>query len=152
MENTLFNHLIGEWEIQDYVPDVQGRWKKGQGADWIWNKTLNGNAFQDNWISPPIDKKFEKSLRQWATVIRIFNPKKQQWEMAWMTSQSKQIDTFTAIETQDKVVMKGFYSGYNTKITFSGITSNSFNWKMEFEQADKSWLEVYRMKGTKKSE
>jgi hypothetical protein len=148
MQNTLFNQLIGNWEIQDWSLDEKGNWQPSQGADWNWYKILDGNAIQDDWISPSMDVKTEK--RQFGTNIRIYNPKKSQWEMAWMASTGQKLDTFTAIEDSKKVVMSGFYAGANSKITFFNIKENSFDWKLELEQADKSWLEVYRIKGSKK--
>lgn len=149
MENTLFNKMIGQWKIKDWSLNKEGKWQEANGADWSFYKILNGNAIQDDWISPSMDVKTDK--RQFGTNIRIYNPKKAQWEMAWMASTGQKLDTFTAVEYKDKVVMSGFYAGANSKITFYNMTSQSFEWKLELEQKDKTWLEVYRIKGVKKS-
>ena len=149
MENTLFNHLIGNWSIEDWSLSKEGQWQSGQGADWNWYKILDGNAIQDDWIAPSLSDKVQKGKRQFGTNIRIFNPKKSQWEMAWMASTGQKLDTFTAVEDSEKIVMSGFYNGANSKITFFNITVKSFDWKLELQQKDESWIEVYRIKGTK---
>jgi hypothetical protein len=69
--------------------------------------------------------------------------------MAWMASTGQKLDTFTAVEDSEKIVMSGFYNGANSKITFFNITVKSFDWKLELQQKDESWIEVYRIKGTK---
>lgn len=150
IENTLFNQLIGEWAITDSSLTPDGTWKAGLGADWNFYKILNGNAIQDNWIAPPIGVEVKNGQRQFGTNIRIFNPKESQWEMGWIASNGKELKTFTAIEDNEKIVMKGVFGGGNSQITFFNITENSFDWKLQLEQKDKSWPEVYRIKGTKK--
>ncbi|WP_395375637.1 hypothetical protein [Marinicella sp. W31] len=150
MENTLLNHLIGEWNIKDWSLDKQGQWQEGQGADWNWYKILDGQAIQDDWIAPSLSHTIEPGQRQFGTNIRIYNPQKKQWEMAWMSSNGKKLDTFSAQEYTDKVVMTGYYAGTDSRITFFNIGTDAFDWKLELQQKDKSWLEAYRIKGTRK--
>jgi hypothetical protein len=149
IENSLFNSLIGNWRIEDETLSANGQWLAGQGADWNWYKILDGNAIQDDWIAPSMSTKVEKGKRQFGTNIRIYNPEKGLWEMAWIASTGKKLDTFTAVEDSEKIVMSGFYAGADSKITFFNINNKSFEWKLELQQADKSWLEVYRIKGSK---
>ena len=78
MENTLFNHLIGNWDIQDWTLDPKGEWQKGPGADWNWYKILDGQAIQDDWISASLSLSLDPGKRQFGTNIRIYNPKKNQ--------------------------------------------------------------------------
>ena len=141
---------IGDWEIKDWGLVKQGQWQAGQGADWNWYKILDGQAIQDDWIAPSLSQPTGSGKRQYGTNIRIYNPKKKQWEMAWMSSNGKKLDTFSAKEHQNKIVMTGFYAGSNSRITFFNISANSFDWKLEMQQKDQSWLESYRIKGIRK--
>ena len=150
MENTLFNHLLGDWQIQTWRVGQDGKWVEGQAAEWNWYKILDGNAIQDDWIAPALSIPVQNGQRQYGTNIRIYNPQKKQWEMAWMSSNGKKMDTFIAEEDSDKIVMTGFYLGTNARITFFNMSDASFDWKLELQQQDESWLEVSRLKGTKK--
>lgn len=148
-----FASMLGEWKISDSSLGKDGKWTAGNGADWNWHTILNGHAIQDDWIQPSLsDKLDDPSKRQFGTNIRIFNPKKNQWEMAWASSGGKKVDTFTAVGGDGKIVMKGFYAGNNTRITFYDMKKNTFEWKMEFQsKEDKNvWLEVYHIHGDRK--
>lgn len=150
MDNTLFKRMLGNWHIEDWSLGQDGSWQKGPGADWNWSLILDGHAIQDDWISPALAHPSDQGPRQFGTNIRIYNPKEQRWEMAWMSSNGKKLDTFFAIEKESEVVMSGFYAGTESKITFFNITDDTFDWKLEQQQKDGSWLEVYRIKGKKK--
>lgn len=150
MDNTLFKNMLGNWDIKDWSLGQDGKWQAGPGADWNWSLILDGHAIQDDWISPALGTPTAKTPRQFGTNIRIYNPKAQRWEMAWMSSNGKKLDTFFATETDSEVVMTGFYAGAESKITFFNITEQSFDWKLEQQQKDGTWIEVYRIKGKKK--
>ncbi len=150
MDNTLLKKMLGNWHIEDWSLGQDGQWQAGPGADWNWYLILDGKAIQDDWISPALGTPTANATRQFGTNIRIYNPKEQRWEMAWMSSNGKKLDTFFATETESQVVMKGFYAGAESKITFFNITKLSFDWKLEQQQKDDSWLEIYRIKGKKK--
>ena len=147
-----FAPLLGEWTITDSSLDKEGNWQAGAGADWNWYTILDGHAIQDDWIQPSLSKDIDNSKRQFGTNIRIYNPKKNQWEMAWASNGGKKIDTFTAVGSEGKIIMTGFYSGANTRITFYNMQANSFDWKMEFQSnTDASlWKEVYRIHGERR--
>lgn len=146
LKQSIMSRLLGGWNISDSSLNSQGKWQKGQGATWHFYPILNGHAIQDDWISPALNKPEPENGRQYGTNIRIFNPKKNQWEMAWASVKGQQVNTFTAVETKDKIIMSGFYNEKNTRITFFDIRKNNFSWKLEYQQDD-GWLEVYRIKG-----
>ena len=148
-----FVSMLGEWKISDSSLGKDGKWTAGYGADWNWYTILDGNAIQDDWIQPSLNIKLkDKSKRQFGTNIRIYNPKKNQWEMAWASNGGKKVDTFTAVGIDGKVVMSGFYAGNNTRITFYDMKKNTFEWKMEIQsKEDKTvWKEIYRIHGDRK--
>jgi len=151
IETSQFGQLVGKWAITDSGIDKKGNWKAGPGADWNFYWILNGTAIQDDWISPSLDKDEPKTGRQFGTNIRIYNPKLKRWEMAWASNNGAKVDTFKAKAEGESVVMKGFYAGAETKITFFNISKNHFSWKMEQQnKATKAWKEVYRIEGDRK--
>jgi len=149
LDQSLMKQLLGHWQIEDSSPDVEGIWQPGPGASWHFYPILNGHAVQDDWISPPLNQPAPASGRQYGTNIRIYNPKKSQWEMAWASSKGQQVDTFVATETGATIIMTGLFNGQNSRITFFAITENTFSWKLEIKQPSGHWSEVYRIKASR---
>lgn len=151
LQNSLMQHLLGHWVISDSTRDASGVWQDGVGASWHFYPILNGHAVQDDWISPALSVPSSSGSRQYGTNIRIYNPKKQRWEMAWASVKGQQVDTFVATETDSAIIMTGQFNGQQSKITFYDIKVNSFLWKLEFQQAQTdSWSEVYRIEAIRK--
>lgn len=148
-QTSQFGQLVGHWKIADKGLGQDGKWQDGNGADWNFYWILNGSAIQDDWISPSLSQPEPKSGRQYGTNIRIFNPKKNQWEMAWASNSGQKVDTFTATENQGEIVMKGFYNGAETRITFFDIKPKRFSWKMETQDAKGEWRIIYRIEATR---
>jgi hypothetical protein len=141
-----FGRLVGKWKITDWGFDQQGKRADGAGANWNFYWVLGGTAIQDDWISPGFDKPVPEKGRQYGTNIRIYNPKTKMWEMAWMSNSGGKVDTFKAAGSKENMVMKGFYNGGDTIITFYNISKNHFSWKMEKQDAkSKQWKVVYRI-------
>lgn len=150
LESSDMKKLLGHWKIKDSSKDAQGQWQEGQGASWHFYPILNGHAVQDDWISPGLDEVEPETGRQYGTNIRIFNPKENRWEMAWASISGKKVDTFRAQEVDNKIIMTGLYNGRSSKITFFNIQAKSFDWKLEYQQAENNvWLEVYRISATR---
>ncbi len=149
LENSVMKKLLGRWDIADQSLGQDGQWQAGQGASWHFYTILNGHAVQDDWISPPLHVKAPEGGRQYGTNIRIFNPNKDQWEMAWASVKGQKVDTFIATETADRIIMTGLFNGQQSRITFYDIQTHSFAWKLELKQADDSWFEVYRIKANR---
>ncbi|MEZ5473284.1 MAG: hypothetical protein R3E90_16060 [Marinicella sp.] len=147
LQSSVMSELIGNWKVEDSSVNAQGEWQTGQGASWHFYPILNGHAIQDDWISPPLTQAEPANGRQYGTNIRIFNPKENRWEMAWASVKGQKVDTFVATEQDRKIIMTGLFNGQNSRITFYDIKKDSFNWKLEFQQSDQSWHEVYRIKG-----
>jgi hypothetical protein len=151
-ETKQYAPLLGNWEITDFSLDKEGKWQPGSGADWNWYTILDGQAIQDDWIQPSLNEKVELGKRQYGTNIRIYNPKKKKWDQIWTSSGSKKFDQFTAVEKDGAIIMRGFYAGNESRITFFNIQTNSFEWKMEFQSKENKsiWKEVYRIQGKRK--
>ncbi|XOV80022.1 MAG: hypothetical protein ACFHVJ_03460 [Aestuariibacter sp.] len=147
-ETKQFSSMLGIWQIQDFQKQHDGSWQQGLGATWEWHTILDGYAIQDNWIAPVASQEGKVIRYRHGTNIRVYNPKKQQWEMAWISSTGLQVDTFTAKKVDNAIVMRGIFSGSDSKITFFDMEATSFKWKLEL-LAGGQWQEVYRIKGTK---
>ncbi len=144
-ETSQFGRLVGRWKIQDYGLNAEGEWQQGNGADWNFYWILAGNAIQDDWIAPGMDKPAPENGRQYGTNIRIYNPQLKQWEMAWASNTGAKIDTFTASLEDQNMVMRGLFNGTDSKITFFEISDNHFSWKLEQQNTAEAWVEVYRI-------
>ena len=145
-----YGRLVGKWEIKDASLGKDGKWQTGPGANWNFYWILGGSAIQDDWISPGYKTPTPAKGRQYGTNIRIFNPKTEQWEMAWAANSGKKIDTFKATSDDKSMVMNGIYNNQPTRITFFDITEQRFSWKMEKQDAKtKEWQAVYKIEGYK---
>ena len=145
IENSLLKKLLGNWEISDSSLDPQGQWQPGQGASWHFYPILNGHAIQDDWVAPALSQAEPDSGRQYGTNIRIYNPKRNQWDMAWASIKGQKVDTFTAVEKAASIIMSGQFNEATARITFFNLKAHSFEWKLELKQANETWLEVYRL-------
>ena len=145
-ETVQYGQLVGNWKVRQYGLDNKGEWKEGGSADWNFYWILGGAAIQDDWIAPSLKDPAPESGRQLGTNIRIYNPKLKQWEMAWASNTGAKVDTFTAVEKDGSIVMRGIYTGVETRITFYDINQKTFSWKMETQTKETgTWKEVYRI-------
>jgi hypothetical protein len=145
-----YGRLVGKWEIKDSSLGKDSKWQAGPGANWNFYWILGGSAIQDDWISPGYKTPAPAKGRQYGTNIRIFNPKTDQWEMAWAANTGKKIDTFKATSDEKSMIMNGVYYDQPTRITFYDISDSRFSWKMEKQDAkSKHWQAVYKIEGYK---
>lgn len=153
-ELTHWDNMIGKWRTKEegLKPDGSG-WEASKGADWIFYRTMDGWAIQDEYFSPPLDTVLDDpAKRQIGTNIRIFNPEKKQWLMAWATKAGKTVDLYTATSSPEKIVMLGRpgNAGKFRRITFFDMQKDSFEWTLEFsDDGESNWLEVYKIHGTR---
>ena len=146
LQTSQFGQLVGKWKVKDYTLNSDGKWLEGSGANWNFYWILGGTAIQDDWISPSLDKPAPVKGRQFGTNIRIYNPKLNQWDMAWASNSGAKVDTFSAKAKDQQLIMRGLFNGKDSQITFFNIKPAQFSWKLE--QKDKtsdSWSEVYRI-------
>ena len=149
-ETAQFGQLVGIWDIKDETLQPDGTWKTNEGAEWIWYYVLDGHAIQDDWIAPPRNVPAGEAPRRYGTNLRIYNPATQQWDLAWISNLDRKLSTFTATMQDNALVMRSAEAdGQPSRITFFDITPTTFEWKLELEQEDGSWAEVYRIHGTR---
>lgn len=145
-ETMHFGRIVGQWSIKDQTLGKDGQWQDGPGANWNFYWILGGNAIQDDWISPGFETPAPKVGRQLGTNIRIYNPVDKVWEMAWISSSGRKLDTFKATSDENSMVMDGIYNGQATRITFFDISEKRFSWKMERQdKTSDKWSSIYKI-------
>lgn len=140
--------LIGAWRITDQERQDDGSWAPGDGAEWHFYYILDGYGIQDDWIQPATDVDIPESERVRGTNIRIYDPKEERWEMAWIAKPGNSLQTFHAHYADGALIMESV-SGtpQDRRITFYDMTGETFDWTMEIQRPDGSWLAVYRIHG-----
>jgi hypothetical protein len=150
-ETAQYGRLIGVWAVDNFIIQSDGTWPvEPVKARWEFRYILDGFAIQDDWVEPWPDEPAEGETRHYGTNIRIYNPAKAQWEMAWISSKEQQLSTFTAKEIDGNLVMRGRHAtGNDARITFSNIADDAFDWTLDFAQPGGSWLTVAKMHATR---
>ncbi len=153
-ETEQLGRLVGTWNAEQVIRNRDGSWaEKKTYSEWRWYYILDGHAIQDDWISlPQNNDSQEQSPQAIGTNIRIYNPEKKQWVMAWIDKNSRQLATFTAVFENDTIIMTGTDNrGRLSKITFYNITENAFDWKKEWTADEgNSWFEIAKIYCTRK--
>jgi hypothetical protein len=147
--------LVGQWSTVEerFKTDGSG-WEASKSADWDFFWAFNGWGIQDNYTSPPLSVAVpDESARQRGINLRIYDPEEKRWVLTWLTVKSSKPATFTAISSDEKIVMladdpnpQGFYG----RVTFFDITATTFEWKLEWSKDQQQWQEVYRIHGSRK--
>ena len=106
-ETEHFAPLIGSWLVsgRKLSPDGQTWTENPHPALWHFYRILHGHGIQDDWISPAPHISIDGSTRIYGTNIRIFNATEKRWEMAWIDSTNRIVRSFTAISTDDEIIM-----------------------------------------------
>jgi hypothetical protein len=149
--------IIGQWSTREESRKQDGSgWQPSKGADWDFFWAFDGWGIQDNYTSPPKSQKLDdESSRQRGTNLRIFNSAEKKWVLTWLTPNSVTPQNFTATSTLDSMIMLSDSPdarGNHHRITFYDIKEQSFEWKLEWSQDQETWLEVYRIHGTKRTQ
>ncbi|MEM7359663.1 MAG: hypothetical protein AAF431_11245 [Pseudomonadota bacterium] len=148
--------LVGQWTTTEESLKRDGSgWQSSKGADWDFFWAYDGWGIQDNYTSPSMSYELEdESTRVRGTNLRIYNTKEKKWILTWLTPTSTEPNSFTALSTDEEVVMlneKPNAQGNYSRITFFDMTEETFEWKLEWSKDQENWLEVYRIHGRKKA-
>lgn len=152
-----WSKLIGEWTTTEegLAPDGS-EWQPSNGADWNFYWSYDGWGIRDDYTSPPMSEAVDdESTRQRGTNLRIFNPTTNQWVMTWLATLSAAPQNFTAMSTEEHIVMlsdRENPQGFFARITFFDVTESSFEWKLEWSKDKEQWMEVYRIHGTREAQ
>ena len=95
-------------------------------STWTWEYDLDGRAVRDMYVGHRTDG----TEPYHGGAIRIFNPEKSEWEVSWIDNGSTGTKWFTAISSEDRVVMKKAEDP-EWRTVFYDITDTSFEWLTE---------------------
>lgn len=117
-ETAQFDFMIGEFDCVDEIINPQdGKWIKFPA---IWNAKyfLNGHGIQDQYWSPQFS----------TSNIRIFDAKEKKWKVTFFRLPNYNSGVWTGIKEGKDLVMRQGDEKKGTRLTFSSITKESFEW------------------------
>lgn len=144
---AVLGQLVGTWTAKGISRNADGTWKTDTTAStWIWYYILNGHAIQDDWYANAAYDSLENATL-FGTNIRIYNQEERKWYMSWIDTRYKKTAYFTAVNSENKVIMEGTNSQEREiRNTFFNISENSFNWQQEWTfDKGKTWLVVSKI-------
>lgn len=150
-ETKQFGQLAGVWQCTNFAY-VNGQWFSGWPATWVWKYSLDGFAVQDLWFQKREDLPPTSTLNRAVagTNIRIYNPQKKKWEIAWFTNGSNSMSRLEAEFKNNEIVMTPLpVEGKPLRrIVFYEIAKDSFQWRSE-RSADggETWSANFRIEG-----
>lgn len=118
LETAQFSFMIGEFDCVDQVVNPQtGKWVKFPA---IWNAKyfLNGHGIQDQYWSP----RFSTSN------IRIFDRKEKKWKVTFFRMPGYSSGVWSGNKIGNDLVMRQGDDQKGSRLTFSKITQNRFEW------------------------
>lgn len=114
----LFGRFVGTWAIEDPINDRRGEWRFG----WV----LEGRAIQDVLVSPGVEH---------GTTIRVLDPERGVWHVAWATPYGRAIRRLTARPDGDRIVLEGTEpDGTLLRWSFGDIAHDRFVWRGELSR------------------
>ncbi len=141
-----FGRYLGDWNIQDWQLSQDGKtWTEGKGARWNFVCIGNGLAVQDYWMP---------NGGGVGTNLRLYDPKKESWEITWSATGAPGMTHITAKEDENGNIVMHYVSPKPTparRITFLPPTADGWDWKLEFStDGEQTWFEVYKIKATRR--
>lgn len=136
----LFGQFVGDWEIHSEWFQPDGTTVKGKGEihfAWI----LKGTAIQDVWLGGIDNPPPGLPRTAFGTTVRFYDPKMDAWQIVWVEPLALVIQTFTARQVGNEIVMEGKnQEGASERWIFSEITPRSFQWRAEASHDNqKTW-------------
>lgn len=148
-----FGRLVGIWHAEQEIATRSGEWVRGTPALWIWRWVLGGFAIQDLWLHtedqlPAYLGELGRSYQ--LTSLRAYDASARRWNTAWAANggghgPGQDFGTFVAIEEDGRVVMSSDSAVGRQRVTFSGITRDSFEWRSELSNDGETWVTVMRV-------
>ncbi|HWI99221.1 MAG TPA: hypothetical protein VNU96_09410 [Burkholderiales bacterium] len=142
-----YDRFIGRWEAeaQAFLPDGSGRHHYWQIR---FDRTLEGRAIQDVWITPPRDgPNVGKSQRwgpfdnQYGMTLRIYDAKLDAWRVTWIDPCAGYRADLVGRQRGDEIFQEGKGSdGAALRWIFSDLRADSFRWRAEVSRDEgASW-------------
>ncbi|NAY92170.1 hypothetical protein GTQ34_09580 [Muricauda sp. JGD-17] len=134
IETQQYGRLVGEWDclITNYQNDTTASQSR---ASWVFKYALEGYAIQDYWKNPSnLDSVNQRQII--GTNIRIFNPRLDLWQCAWMENQAGSIAGVWVSHVNEKDEILLYDESKQWQITFYNISEDAFDWKWEVRRPD----------------
>ena len=142
-----YDRFIGRWEAeaQAFLPDGSGRHHYWQIR---FDRTPEGRAIQDVWITPPRDgPNVGKSQRwgpfdnQYGMTLRIYDAKLDAWRVTWIDPCAGYRADLVGRQRGDEIFQEGKGSdGAALRWIFSDLRADSFRWRAEVSRDEgASW-------------
>jgi len=142
-----YDRFIGRWEAE-----AQAFLSDGSGRHHYWqirfDRTLEGRAIQDVWITPPRDgPNVGKSQRwgpfdnQYGMTLRIYDAKLDAWRVTWIDPCAGYRADLVGRQRGDEIFQEGKGSdGAALRWIFSDLRADSFRWRAEVSRDEgASW-------------
>ena len=142
-----FGRYIGDWDMTDWTLSQDGQnWTQGKGARWNFTCVGNGIAVQDFWMPAGGGQ---------GTNLRIYDPKKESWDIAWTAKASPGFSHITAKQDEAGNIVMHYVSPKPTparRITFfEPEADGGWNWHLDIStDGEKTWRTVFKMKATRR--
>jgi len=148
-----FGRYIGDWDIADQGLSQDGKvWTPGNGARWNFTCVGGGIAVQDFWMPNGAEGAPPPGV---GTNLRIYDAKKESWDIAWTATNSPGFGQITAKQNEGgNIVMHWVTPEQNPprRITFFPPTAEGWDWMLEMSfDAGETWRAVYKIKATPRS-
>ena len=145
----LLSTVIGHWQVQDWQLQKNGEWEEQAGAKWSFYAIHGGTAIRDEWESNINEAQKSPGF---GSQLRVFNPWNKTWSAAWLSSRTRSLEFYTGTESNSELsfISQANQKGRLTKVVFSDIELNSFNWEMQWSSnLGETWTTVYKLQATR---
>lgn len=150
-------NMLGVWECTIHV-NYQGKELSGWPAIWSFKYVLGGFAIEDLWYQKQED--FSPALKNLNRDVqginfRIYDRVEGHWELMWFvnsqtdSSKSPATTRFIAEYKDGEYIMTQPFKeeGPWTRITFSNMNGETFDWLSETSEDGEAWKERLRITG-----
>jgi hypothetical protein len=149
----LYGWLVGGWDLEvvGYDDDDNVIQSTGEAhVGWV----LEGRAVQDVFINPRRSDRGpgSPSFANWyGTTLRIYDPSIHAWRVNWFNPHDGVRAELIGRRRGKDIVQEGkFPDGTNIRWTFTDITENSYYWRGERLEPDRTWHLQVEFRGTRK--
>lgn len=143
-ETSQFSFLVGRWDVEVTEPDEQGAWGgQPRQAYWEGHYILDGFAIADYWYDhpPATDPGTHRGVN-----IRMFNQATAAWDITWQHTEDPLLILTGRIQGENMVLTGQSPDGSLTRIVFSSIRHQSWDWRMELSiDQGASWSTIMRI-------
>lgn len=139
----LYDPLLGRWEAEAraFLPDGSARRHYWQIS---FERTLEGRAIQDVWITPPRSgpragqgERWGRFDNQYGTSLRFYDPALDAWRVTWIDPCAQYRAELVGQRRGGEIFQEGTGSdGMQLRWIFSEMSADGFRWRAELAGAD----------------